>query len=150
MSQTNQQQAYLRAYDRYAARLYRFALYVSGDAGQAEAAVTEAFGEGLRRSISPAQEDRFLEEMLALVWHACARFEQLEGPAYREHLRRAAPGTIPAALAERLSAMPRFRRAALALAALFGFDAAALRRILPACQPGRIAAAVVSLLRSSA
>lgn len=143
------QQLYARAYDRCAARLYRFALYVLGDPRQAEAAVAEAFSAGLRAGFSP-EKDTFLEGMLALVWRACEGFVPLEGPAYRERLRQAAPQAVTAPLAGALASMHREKRAALALAALFGFDAAALKRILPGCQPGRIAAAAVSLLRNPA
>lgn len=82
---------YARSYDRCAERLYRFALYVLGDARQAESAVAYAFASGLQARPPLKGDGAFLEEMLRLVCGACERSVPLEGDSYADGIRRLSP-----------------------------------------------------------
>ena len=88
---------YARSYDRCAERLYRFALYVLGDARQAESAVAYAFASGLQARPPLKGDGAFLEEMLRLVCGACERavpggglLRRWNPPGCRRRLRRIA------------------------------------------------------------
>ena len=134
---------YARSYDRCAERLYRFALYVLGDARQAESAVAYAFASGLQARPPLKGDGAFLEEMLRLVCGACERSVPLEGDSYADGIRRAVAGGCEESLLRVLASKPCHRRAVLILNALFGCDAAALHRILPAKSECSVSAAAI-------
>ena len=134
---------YARSYDRCAERLYRFALYVLGDARQAESAVSSAFARGLQTSPPLKGDDTFLEEMLRLICGACECSVPLEGDSYADGIRRAVAGDCEESLLRVLASKPCHRRAVLILNALFGCDTTALQRILSAKSGRPVSAAAI-------
>ena len=81
--------------------------------------------------------------MLRLVCGACERSVPLEGDSYADGIRRAVAGGCEESLLRILSSKSCHRRTVLILNALFGCDAAALHRILPAKSECSVSAAAI-------
>jgi DNA-directed RNA polymerase specialized sigma24 family protein len=114
-------QQYAEQYDRVAKGLYRFALYLLGDAAEARRALAEAFAEGW----AFAYDAPFEQRMMKTVWRCSLRCIPAREDRYVQALCAAArrgQSQTNLRLFETLGRMEQTQRALLLLCFLQGLD----------------------------